>query len=577
MNALLATVNAKYIHTNLALRYIKAYAQPEFDLELVEYTLKDTAMNIVSDLYQRKPDVVMFSTYIWNVTPTLEILDLFKKVWPDALTVVGGPEVSFDVRERLLGYPQIDVICMREGELTTKLLLEALRDGKPLSTVPGIAYREEGQVVVNPSSGYLDLSSIKSPYRFPEDILHLPKRITYVETSRGCPFSCQFCLSSIEHGMRYFDIDWIKGELRYLMEHGAKVIKFLDRTFNTNKKYAMEIFRFLIDEHRPGCVFQFEITADIMPPDIIEFLNEHAPPGLFRFEIGVQSTNDLTNDIIKRRQNFGKLSHIVNLIEDGGKIDQHLDLIAGLPEENYLSFKKTFNDVFALRPEELQLGFLKMLRGTGLRARAAQHGYVYMDHPPYEILQNDVLSFEDGVRLRQTEDVLEKYWNDHRMDLTVEYLVANVFDSPFEFFQDFGTYWEARGWSRIGHQLPDLFRRLHDFLKDRGTPDLDVVLGIMKVDYLSGQKLKPKIWWKSAKTSPSLFYGELVGNPGILGAEYSKAPLSLQELHKHTLVEELPFDYSHFKSTGRVLHSPKKILFYFSPSERKCLVYEERR
>jgi len=566
MKAVLATLNAKYIHTSLALRYIKAYSQPEFDIELVEYTLKDTIMNIVTDLHLRNPDVLMFSIYIWNASPTFDIINLIKKIHPQMTVVVGGPEVSFDVRERLQEHPGIDIISMGEGELTTKRLLRAIHDNQPLATVPGIAYREEGLVKVNKKDGYLDLQSVKSPYRFPEDIPHLPKRITYVETSRGCPFSCQFCLSSIEHGMRYFDIEWIKDELRYLMAHGAKIIKFLDRTFNTNKKYAMEMFRFLIDEHKPGCVFQFEITADIMPPDIIEFLNEHAPPGLFRFEIGVQSTNDLTNDLIKRRQNFQKLSHIVRLIKDGGKIDQHLDLIAGLPEENYQSFRKTFNDVFDLRPEELQLGFLKMLRGTGLRIRAAQHDYVYMDKPPYEILQNNVLSFEDGVKLRQTEDVLEKYWNDHRMDTTVEYLITHIFDSPFDFFQDFGIYWEQRSWSKIGHQLPDLFKRLYEFLTYKNVRDLDLILGLMKWDYLSQQRLKPKIWWKD----------KAVAKSEALLEQFQGLNLSLQDLYKHTIIEELPLNLEHFKNQGEVVRSPRKVLFYFSPNEKRCLVYHEK-
>jgi len=559
MNAVLATVNAKYIHTNLALRYIKAYAQPEFELDLVEYTLKDTLMNIVTDLHLKNPDVLMFSCYIWNVNFTFEIINLIKKIHPQMMIVVGGPEVSFDVRERLMEHPSIDIISMGEGELTTKRLLKALANNAPLADVPGIAYRDNGQIAVNKKDGFLDLKNIKTPYRFLEDVPHLGKRITYVETSRGCPFSCQFCLSSIEHGMRYFDIEWIKGELRYLMDHGAKIIKFLDRTFNTNKKYALEMFQFLIDEHKPGCVFQFEITADIMPPDLIEFLNENAPPGLFRFEIGVQSTNDLTNDIIKRRQNFQKLSHIVRLIKDGGKIDQHLDLIAGLPEENYQSFRKTFNDVFALRPEELQLGFLKMLRGTGLRIRAAEHDYVYMDKPPYEILQNNVLSFEDGVRLRQTEDVLEKYWNDHRMDTTIEFLIANVFDTPFDFFQEFGIYWEQRSWSKIGHQLPDLFKRLYEFLTYKNVRDLDIILGIMKLDYLSQQKIKPKIWWEKVKN----FEGEFKG-----------LNLSLQDLYKHTIMEEMPLDLERFQLTGEVVASPQKVLFYYN--KNNCEVFYER-
>ena len=220
----------------------------------------------------------------------------------------------------------------------------------------------------------------------------MAKRVAYIETSRGCPFNCQFCLSSIEVGVRYFDREKIKEDIRYLMKNGAKTIKFVDRTFNISRSYAMEMFQFLIDEHLPGTVFQFEITADIMRPEVIEFLNENAPAGLFRFEIGVQSTNDYTNELVMRKQNFEKLTRTVNMVKEGRKIDQHLDLIAGFQKKITILFKKTFNDVFALRPEELQLGFLKMLRGTGLRIRANEHEYIYSDHPPYEILGNRVLS-----------------------------------------------------------------------------------------------------------------------------------------------------------------------------------------
>ena len=571
MKIVMCTLNAKFIHTNLAMRYIKAYSQPEFDILLKEYTLKDMTMNIVTDLYFHKPDVLLFSIYIWNVTSTFEIISLMKKLLPNVKIAVGGPEVSFDVRERLLENPGIDVISIGEGELTTKRLLTAWFKNTDLTDVPGIAFRKDGDIIVNGKSGHLDLSKIPTPYRFPEDIPHLPKRITYIETSRGCPFNCQFCLSSTEQGIRYFDVEWIKSELRFLMAQGARIIKFLDRTFNTNKEYALEIFQFLIDEHKPGCVFQFEITADIMPPEIIHFLNEHAPEGLFRFEIGVQSTNDLTNEIIHRRQDFEKLSHIVTLIKNGGKIEQHLDLIAGLPEENYLSFRKTFNDVFALRPEELQLGFLKMLRGTGLRIRASEHDYVFMDKPPYEVLGNNVLSFEDGIRLKQTEDVLEKYWNDHRMDRTIEYLIAHFFETPFDFFQDFGTFWEENNWSRIGHQLPDLFTRLYSFLENAAFQNLDVVLGLMKIDYLSQQKIKPKIWWEKNKT-PFLIE-EIIQSPLLFGQAFASLGLTLQDLHKHTIIEYIPFDYHSLINTGEIARQQGVLLTYFHPVTKNANLF----
>ena len=464
MKIICSTLNAKYIHTNLAIRYLKAYAQPQYDVELAEFTIKDPIINIVTDLITRKPDVIGFSCYIWNIEETIKVIETIKKINPSIVIMVGGPEVSYDVHEWMSTVKEFDFIVVGEGEETFKSLLNELKGNHEFDKVPGIAYRRNDEVIINHPLHKLELRELPSPYRFKEDLPNLSKRVNYIETSRGCPFSCQFCLSSIEVGVRYFDREKIKEDIRYLMAGGAKTIKFVDRTFNISRSYAMDMFRFIIDEHVPGTVFQFEITADIMRPEVIDFLNKEAPAGLFRFEIGVQSTNDHTNELVMRKQNFEKLTRTVKMVKDGGKIDQHLDLIAGLPEEDYQSFRKTFNDVFAFRPEELQLGFLKMLRGTGLRLRADDHDYIYSDHPPYEILGNSVLSFDDIIRIKQVEDVLEKYWNDHRMDYTIEYLVTNVFPTPFDFFQEFGTYWEERGWSRIGHQLEDLFKRLNEFL-----------------------------------------------------------------------------------------------------------------
>ncbi|MEH7301920.1 B12-binding domain-containing radical SAM protein, partial [Neobacillus drentensis] len=536
MNVICSTLNAKFIHTNLAIRYLKAYAAPEFTIQLKEYTIKDPVMNIVSDLYQSKPAVIGFSCYIWNIEETLKVVNMLKKIDPSILIVLGGPEVTYDTMEWMEKHSEVDFIVIGEGEQTFKQLLTEIETNNDYRNVPGIAYRSRDRVIITPQMNKLDLKELPSPYRLPEDIPYLGKRVTYIETSRGCPFSCQFCLSSIEVGVRYFDREKIKADIRYLMENGAKTIKFVDRTFNISRSYAMEMFRFLIDEHLPGTVFQFEITADIMRPEVIEFLNQEAPKGLFRFEIGVQSTNDYTNELVMRKQNFAKLTRTVTMVKEGNKIDQHLDLIAGLPEEDYASFRKTFNDVFEMRPEELQLGFLKMLRGTGVRLRAEQHQYVYMDHSPYEILSNNVLSFDDIVRIKQVEDVLEKYWNDHRMDHTVEYLVKNVFPSPFDFFQEFGSYWDERGWSRIGHQLEDLFRRLYSFLEQKEVKNLDVVADLMKYDYLINHKYKPrKPWWEASydKNSRTELYKKFIENPNLLGKDFIDLNLEEKELFKH--------------------------------------------
>ncbi|MDG5789204.1 B12-binding domain-containing radical SAM protein [Evansella sp. AB-P1] len=563
MNIVVTTLNAKYIHTCLALRLLKSYSAPEFDVDMVEYTIKDPELNVVSDLFNRQPDVIGFSCYIWNVEKTIQIVKMLKKVLPNTKIILGGPEVSYDTEEWINRVPGVDFIVRGEGEETFKQLLHQIEGGQDYETIAGLAFRDNGEVKMTPSRPNLDILTIPSPYRFEEDKKDLGKRIVYFETSRGCPFQCQFCLSSIEVGVRYFEIDKVKSDLLYLIHNGAKMIKFIDRTFNIKRDYAMEIFQFLIDNHG-GCEFQFEITADIMRPEVLEFLNDKAPKGVFRFEIGVQSTNDHTNDLVKRRQNFKKLSRTVTLIKEGGKIDQHLDLIAGLPDENYNSFKKTFNDVFALRPEELQLGFLKMLRGTGMRAMADQFNYQYMDHAPYEILSNNVISFAEITRIKRAEDILEKYWNDHRLDNTVEYLIEHVFETPFDFFQRFGDYWDEKGWGKIGHQFEDLFYRLQSFLVYEKTKNMKLIEGFMKVDYLLHYKQKPrKKWW-----DPSFSKGDLnTLKEGSLNDLIPSATLNLNDkgIQKHLVIEEVPFDVTKWINNRSLQLGDYLFIVYYHP------------
>lgn len=570
MNIVLTTLNAKYIHTNLAIRYLKAAVLPDFNPQIVEYTIKDPAFNIVSDLFQKKPDVVGFSCYIWNIEETIKVIQMLKTVLPNVKIVLGGPEVSYDVHHWLRKVPEIDYIIMGEGEVSFKELLLHFNGELLLEQVRGITYLVEGKLKIHPQPPKIDLREIASPFRFEEDLPHLGKRIQYIETSRGCPFSCQFCLSSIEVGVRYFNREKIKEDIRFLMDNGAKTIKFVDRTFNISRSYAMEMFQFLIDEHKPGVVFQFEITADIMRPEVIQFLNENAPKGLFRFEIGVQSTNDLTNDLVKRRQNFEKLTRTVTMVKEGGKIDQHLDLIAGLPEEDYNSFRKTFNDVFAMRPEELQLGFLKLLRGTGLRVEAEKFGYTYVDVSPYEIFSNNVLTFDDIVRIKHAEDVLEKYWNDHRMDNTIEYLVTEVFETPFDFFQSFGTFWENRGWSRIGHQLDDLFKRLWQFLETVDKIDLPIALSIMQLDYLSAMSFLPrKVWWneKMPEEARKAFIHEVKNDASIVGEQFITMQISEKDLFKNSFIMPIAIDVNAFKK-GHIIAREGHLFAYYKQGEK---------
>lgn len=578
MKVVLTTLNAKFIHTSLALRCLKAYSANEFDIDIAEYTIKDPAMNIVGDLFAREPDVIGFSCYIWNIEETITVIDMLRKIKPSLRIVLGGPEVSYDTGFWMERLPQVDYIVVGEGEETFHHLLTELRDAEKFHMVFGLAYRKRNEdgsqkIIINPPRPKLDLATLPTPYRFAEDLPTLASRVVYFETSRGCPFSCQFCLSSIEVGVRYFDLERTKSDLLYLIDAGAKLIKFVDRTFNIKRDYALDIFQFLIENHR-GTVFQFEITADIMRPEVLDYLAEHAPPGIFRFEIGVQSTNDITNEAVQRRQNFTKLTRTVTKVKESGKIDQHLDLIAGLPHEDYNSFRKTFNDVFELRPEELQLGFLKMLRGTGMRLDADKHGYIYMDRAPYEMLGNNLLPFSDLVRIKRVEDVLEKYWNAHRMDHALLYLVERAFPSAFDFFQQFGDYWEGRGWQKIGHQLEDLFSRLWAFLEeyDAKPPvlteqatvwQLEVALGLMKLDYFLNHNYKPrKVWWDFTmdKQAWSSWMQQLAARPENVSEAFASLGLGEKELHKHAVIEQLPFDLAQYLSEGTLSQETETLL-----------------
>jgi len=577
MKIVLSTLNAKYIHTSLALRYLKAFSERDFAIEIAEYTIKDPAMNIVSDLFQKDADVIGFSCYIWNIEETITVISMLKKIKPELRIVLGGPEVSYDTEYWMKRLPDVDFIVIGEGEETFHHLLTEISTTQKYHFVYGLAYRKGEEIIMTPARPKLKLDDIPSPHYFPEDVPSLANRVVYFETSRGCPFSCQFCLSSIEVGVRYFDIERTKRDILYLIEKGAKLIKFVDRTFNIKRDYALEIFQFLIENHR-GCVFQFEITADIMRPEVLDYLAEHAPPGIFRFEIGVQSTNDPTNEAVMRRQNFAKLTRTVNKVKESGKIDQHLDLIAGLPHEDYDTFRKTFNDVFALGPEELQLGFLKMLRGTGLRNDADKYGYVYMDHAPYEMLGNDIMPFADLVRIKRVEDVLEKYWNAHRMDRTLHYLISREFPSAFDFFQQFGDYWESRGWQKIGHQLEDLFTRLLSFLQSRETGNLDAIVGLMKFDYFLNHKFKPrKVWWDFAMDKDR--WGALIRlaaeRPEQVSGGFAAMQPTEKELQKHAVIEVLPFDLQRFVETGEMALDASErrdtllIVYYPSDGETK--------
>jgi radical SAM superfamily enzyme YgiQ (UPF0313 family) len=567
MEITLVGINAKYIHTNLAIRYLKAYVQPDYSPRLLEFTIKDPILNIATEILKRKNKIVGFSCYIWNIEYIFKVAQIIKKVSPSTVIFLGGPEVSYNSDKILENVNYIDLIIYGEGEATFKELCNNTED---LRKVKGIVYRDGNQIITNSPQEKIQLDSIPSPFRFEDDLPNLPKRITYIETSRGCPFSCQYCLSSTEVGMRFFNKERVKDDLTFLMNHGAKTIKFLDRTFNTDKDYALDIFAFLIREHKPGCVFQFEITGDILKPEVIDYLNDNAPTGLFRFEIGIQSTNELTNKIINRRQNFEKLKNNILKIKSGGKIDLHLDLIAGLPEEDYESFRKTFNDVFEMRPEELQLGFLKMLRGTEIRDYANKYEYEYIDYPPYEILKNSVLNFDEVTRMKQVEDVLEKFWNSGKFTNTVNYIINNLFETPWDFFQEFGTYWENNNWSRIGHQYQDLFFRLYSFLNENNFKNINIIESLMKLDYYKHYSIKPKtLWWKDTlqKDEKKKVLIELISE--------GKLNNDLNYYTKNVRVEPINFDYDAYINENKIIEKPSLLIIEFISNQKSPTIYSK--
>jgi len=569
LNIVLTTLNAKYIHTSLALRYLKAQAQGEFEnIKIMEYTIKDVHSHIVSELFLQQPDVIGFSVYIWNVEETISVLQMVRQVLPTVKIILGGPEVSYDVRSWMERLPEVDIIVMGEGEESFLEILQNLRDHKSCEIIAGIAHRQglPQSIKINSARPKPPLETIRNPYADTIDVASLRNRIVYYETSRGCPFSCQFCLSSIESGVRYFPLQRVKQELGALMDAGIRTIKFVDRTFNLNRTFALDVFQFLID-YPAQTVFQFEITGDILPLEIVEFLADHAPIGKFRFELGVQSTNDVTNTLVQRRQNFSKLSRTIESLKASGKIVQHLDLIAGLPEENYESFKKTFNDVFVFEPEELQLGFLKMLRGTGLRERAQQHDYVFSQRAPYEILGNNVLPYRDIIRIKQVEDVLEKYWNDNRMRDTVKFLTTRAFASPFDFFQSFGTFWDEHGYSRIGHQLEDLFTRLQAFLTDNVDSSLvNATKALMMVDYLRAFRTRPnKHWWPNtlSKQREIQIRSHLKSPSHPLANWIAQHALTETDIEKHTVIESLPYDLQALHSAQDMAPQPSILIVHY--------------
>lgn len=489
MKVLLTTLNAKYIHTSLALRWLYVANKDKFDISFKEYVIKEEVTTIVDDLLLQNPNVIGLSVYIWNVEKVKLLIDLIKEKSPQTIVIVGGPEVTYEPDYFVENW-NVDYLISGEGEFVLGELLTAIST-KSEPIIDGVSKRGSVSKIVA-KADLEKLASLPSPYQLEEDKENMKNRLLYFETSRGCPYQCQYCLSSLEKGVRYFPKHHIVDNLSYFIRSNAKQIKFLDRTFNLNKDHTRFVFDFLIDHYRPGLSCQFEIYADLLTDESINYLNKNLPENYFRFEIGIQSTYEPTNIAVRRKQNFELLAGNIQKLMDGGRIDLHLDLIAGLPYETYERFVKSFNDVFRLQAKELQLGFLKMLRGTSLRRNAHKYGYKYSLLAPYEIESNNDITHEELERIHDAEHALEKYWNSGKFCRTMQVLTDTYYkDRYFELFDEIGQYYNLHNLPHHGYRLEDIFLFLHNFLLSRGI-DLFTEL---RTDYYYNFKIRPHGFW----------------------------------------------------------------------------------
>lgn len=487
MKILLTTLNSKFIHTNLAIRYLNQMVKDieDIDVDIREYTINNELDFILKDIYANNYDVILFSTYIWNVNDIVKICNNLKKVNKNIKIALGGPEVTYDSEESMKKYDFVDYILYGEGELVFRDFVKSLKGDINIKDVDGLVYRNNGDIVKNkPMKDIENLDIIPSPY-IDLNKAEYENRIVYYETSRGCPFNCQYCLSSTLQGLRYFSIDRVKSDLKALIDARVSQIKFIDRTFNANKKFAMEIMQFLMENDNDYTTYHFEVTAHLLTEDMLEFL-KGCKEGLFQFEIGVQTTNEKVLEAVGRRDDFSKLSYVVQKIASYRNIHQHLDLIAGLPYEDYNSFENSFNDVFNLGIEHLQLGFLKMIKGTGIRNNADEHEFRYKDYPPYEVLYNKYITYNEILKLKDIEEILERYFNSKNFVLSMRYIIHNYYkESPFKFFEDFATYFDKNGYFNMSQGKNQLYKILLDFYTEKINENIELFIEIIKYDYIS--------------------------------------------------------------------------------------------
>lgn len=549
MTVLLTTLNAKYIHTNLAIRLLYELNHGYEGLNWKEFVIKENKNDVAGQC--AKYDVVAFSCYIWNITQTLEVAKLIKELNPSTKILLGGPEVSYEWEE-VINLPYIDYIIEGEGETPFREFLEFYPDEAKVSN---LIYKTAEGVKQNKHAPMFDLKNFQEsmPYKF-DDASKLADKVLYIETSRGCPYKCEFCLASLDNKVRYLPNDSIKATLLYMMQHG-RVIKFLDRTFNIKKDFTIDIFKFILEHHRPENVFQFEITADILHPDIIQFIHDHVPKGLFRFEIGIQTVNQKANLEVSRKQNFDKTKSIIQQLDY--KVEMHLDLIVGLALDYWEDIKYSIEEVFILFAPEMQLGFLKFLKGTPMRDKLNQHGFVFDPLPPYQIIESNYLTKEQLAQIVQLEHALEIYWNGKKCVNTLKYVATHY--SIFDFLLGLGIYF---GTVKDYHKysLNDIFEIITDYTNTHYPGD-NVLRELIAVDYYLHFKVKPKM----------LFLNEI---------EQSEKNNLIKKLrlnhHKYRyIILPLNFNYGNFEQKGLIEKQKNHLIIQYNGVSKAEVVNPE--
>ena len=489
MKILLAACNAKYIHSNLAVYDLKAYSS-DYDKEVLlrEYTINQPKDEILKDIYGSGADVVCFSCYIWNISFVRELIRDLAKILPETAFWAGGPEVSYDAEKFLTEMPEMTGVLVGEGEKTFHDLLEYYIDGKgSLGEIRGIAYRDGEEIRHNGWRELMNLSEIPFVY---EHLEEFENRIIYYESSRGCPFSCSYCLSSIDKKLRFRDLELVKKELQFFLDHKVPQVKFVDRTFNCKHEHAMAIWKYILEHDNGVTNFHFEVSADLLRDEEMNLMAKMRP-GLIQLEIGVQSTNPETIRAIHRHMDLDKLKRCVDRVHSFRNIHQHLDLIAGLPYEDYDTFHRSFNDVYQMKPDQLQLGFLKVLKGSLMQGEAEKYGIVHKEKEPYEVLSTNWLPYGDVLKLKAVESMVEVYYNSGQFQHTLEYLVPLAKDA-FTFYESLGAFYEKKGYSEISHSRMRRYEILLEYLQEETDVSVEKASQKMLYDLYLREKLKKR-------------------------------------------------------------------------------------